>query len=335
MHRRQTEEPVAGVDDTTLMITARQLDARQQLLIHDTVRDVTLTHGAPSIRVELIIATPHMLTFPIERVDDTTVLITAQHEDPERWRNLEETVRQLCRKHGQATLRVELVNGLVERWGANGYNQQALMGASLSMAGADQSSGALGGYLTVHRCALDWALIRVKEGRWGTNHFPERSGPDTPVTSISRMEEDDELVMVSRAYGVRRGRYSHIESNVSLPGQPQESDEIVVVGATRQPFGFPGDSGAWVLDKQRALVGMVMGGAEDGSYTYVTPMHEIFSDIQDQTGFEARLPIVDKVPLTRDEKGDGLNSDDYERAKGSVDVSYLIWVASCSVFLIQ
>lgn len=82
--------------------------------------------------------------------DDTTVLVTAQQDNEVAWQALKERICDICRAHNQLTLRVELVDGSVNRFGPVGdieCHVKPPMGSSLALGGLCWSSGTLGGYV--------------------------------------------------------------------------------------------------------------------------------------------------------------------------------------------
>jgi hypothetical protein len=65
--------------------------------------------------------------------------------------------------------------------------------------------------------------------------------------------------------------------------QKCREDWAVVSGSTDE-FTRPGDSGALVLDHHGNCVAMVTGGDLECTRTYITPIYEVFKDIQHITG---------------------------------------------------
>ena len=51
-------------------------------------------------------------------------------------------------------------------------------------------------------------------------------------------------------------------------------------------FGKPGDSGSFVFDNLRGVVGMLLAGFEVKETAYFTPLENIFRDIKEVVGAE-------------------------------------------------
>jgi hypothetical protein len=80
-----------------------------------------------------------------------------------------------------------------------------------------------------------------------------------------------------------------------LPNSDGESVEWCFVGG-KYNFSRKGDSGSFVLSHLSELGGVVIGGAMDNyNYlTYVTPISEVFQDIERRLGYTVHLPEVDE-----------------------------------------
>lgn len=98
--------------------------------------------------------------------------------------------------------------------------------------------------------------------------------------------------MIGKSSGAVVGEVSHIDSRVRPPGLDRITTEFVVCGTNGSKFTVPGDSGAFVLDTEGALVGLLWGGprgkGHDGN-GYVTPITEVLRDIEHQTGAKVTL----------------------------------------------
>jgi len=90
-----------------------------------------------------------------------------------------------------------------------------------------------------------------------------------------------------RSSGVTYGIVNGTVSDVFLPGG-QKSVEYAVVGQDKKLFSKEGDSGAWVIDSSGSLIGMVIGQGIRGQ-TYITPITEVFKDIEEKTGAKVSL----------------------------------------------
>lgn len=91
--------------------------------------------------------------------DDTTIVVTATRRDDRDWDELQERLRSICLKHGQLSLRIELVNGSISRFGSINelpYTTRPPIGSSLSVVGLDWASGTFGGYVTLRRLQEQW-----------------------------------------------------------------------------------------------------------------------------------------------------------------------------------
>ena len=109
------------------------------------------------------------------------------------------------------------------------------------------------------------------------------------VAGTGTIELGDRVAMVGRSSGTRKGFVSAIHSGITPDGLDGSTTEYLVTGLDGLAFAEGGDSGAFVLNMSGALVGLVWGGplgeAFHGS-AYVTPIAEVFKDIEERTGWE-------------------------------------------------
>ena len=106
-----------------------------------------------------------------------------------------------------------------------------------------------------------------------------------------------------RTTGLTMGRYSHLDSAVSLPlpfnSKHKPGDEapvrntyehLIVIegGQPGQFFSRSGDSGSWVFDSLGSLAGMIWGSSAAGA-TYFTPIGLIVADIEKRSGRKVEL----------------------------------------------
>lgn len=109
------------------------------------------------------------------------------------------------------------------------------------------------------------------------------------INKIGSLSIDQTVVKIGRATGVTVGIVNSVRTDVQLPGSPHQTREFVVIGMRGRPFADEGDSGAFVILPDGALVGMVVGGDTKCNLTFVTPIQAIFNDIQTRTGWEVLL----------------------------------------------
>ena len=110
-----------------------------------------------------------------------------------------------------------------------------------------------------------------------------------PVVPISEFEDAEPASKVGRTTNLTTGRFSFIKSHCRLPDSPHETKEHVFC-SVHAVFSDHGDSGAWVFNENGNLGGMLVGGHEQQTWTYVTPMTKIFEDIERQLGCKVMLP---------------------------------------------
>lgn len=94
--------------------------------------------------------------------EDATVVVVAEPGDEKEWAALEKALYDTCRKHQQASLRVELVPGTVSRFDERRlviYDKRPSMGSSMGVA-PESPGGTLGGYLWLHRDG-QWVLVAM------------------------------------------------------------------------------------------------------------------------------------------------------------------------------
>lgn len=118
------------------------------------------------------------------------------------------------------------------------------------------------------------------------------------VERTAGIDLGEEVVLVGRTSDVRIGIFNAIESRAAFPALERRTTEYVVTSRDGLAFAAPGDSGAFVLNRQGELMGLLIGGplekGQDGvrptGAGYVTPIEAVFADIQAQTGYNVELP---------------------------------------------
>ncbi|KAJ5591565.1 uncharacterized protein N7459_001934 [Penicillium hispanicum] len=140
---------------------------------------------------------------------------------------------------------------------------------------------------------IDWALIKVDEGRMDPRNIiidtnlSSRTRPGAGRTAqpppiflnqVARMEEMGGLQVhcCGRTSGLQSGQISKAMTLVKLHGRHSFSTSFCVNGN----FGAPGDSGAWVFDRSTGRVcGHVLAWSARSNTTYISPMEVTFEDI--------------------------------------------------------
>jgi hypothetical protein len=109
------------------------------------------------------------------------------------------------------------------------------------------------------------------------------------------MNVEDRGIKFGRTTGYTTGVFNAIKSHCMLPHSDGESVEWCFLG-NKCDFSRKGDSGSFVLSEHGELGGIVIGGstANYTDLTYVTPISEVFQDIEQRLGYAVHLPEVDE-----------------------------------------
>lgn len=126
---------------------------------------------------------------------------------------------------------------------------------------------------------------------FGLEDFPPALVEGSSLLGIGDMRIGDQVAQFGKKSGPKLGVFSTIKSDCKLPGQPGTTTENVVCGKSGLSFAEPGDSGAFVVNMDGLLVGLLIGGpvGEHRQVGYVTPIGEVFGDIQTRTGWKPSL----------------------------------------------
>lgn len=126
--------------------------------------------------------------------------------------------------------------------------------------------------------------------------FPYKLGlpqiePGDAITEFGLMKVGDELLLFGHVSGVKTGTFSAILSNIKWPEQPTLTREYAICGDGGESFAKKGDSGAFVLNREGDLVGILVAATEATTgVAYVTPIQAVVDDIHAQTGYDVYLP---------------------------------------------
>lgn len=176
---------------------------------------------------------------------------------------------------------------------------------------------------TLHR--MDWSLTEINPKRQGFNmhrhkrihelqlkdfqneiHTPEGAG--VPCETTVDFIGDEKVHYVGQASGLREGRIN--PEPVLLVAKDKITHECSIIidsPERRDPSCFEGDSGAFILDNENRLVGLLWAWEQE--FLLFTPIHDIFDDIR------ATIPRghEKKIDLFRDDHEDELGIHNLSR----------------------
>ncbi|EEA22056.1 hypothetical protein TMatcc_008520 [Talaromyces marneffei ATCC 18224] len=148
---------------------------------------------------------------------------------------------------------------------------------------------------------LDWALVTLDKGRArsdNTNMIRESlsfSQIKMPLTSTETLKPGS-VVYKAKYPDLTNGHVSYTKSYVRY--HTEQNGRIIVApewalipSRTHKQFSEPKDCGAWVVDRvDNTVVGVIYAMNTATGVAYITPIQEIFDDIEKDTGFTVRLP---------------------------------------------
>ena len=160
------------------------------------------------------------------------------------------------------------------------------------------------------RNPLDWALIRVDQGRSGSNDLPR---PDefphdvfssvsmTTVTGAEGTEPIENSSLFKRLFKKGRGGCSagdvlEFKTNVNLHdgrGYCKAASVLALPRGDRHPrFMSGGDAGCWVLNAFGFVNALGFAGNVETSSGYLIPISHIYDDIFRKTGARVVSPKI-------------------------------------------
>ncbi|KAK1497040.1 hypothetical protein CTAM01_08052 [Colletotrichum tamarilloi] len=165
--------------------------------------------------------------------------------------------------------------------------------------------------------ATDWVLVASKTSQANIlRRFPSETMPllkETPIKTTSAVVPSATVVSTGRTSGQQRGEVCDIPAYVSaeMNGTGKATREWFIEepcpyddeeGWIRGGIGVEGDSGAAIIDAEsNSLVGQLWGRnrywGSGPRVTYFTPIGDLFDDIQERCGEQARP----QLPQYRDE----------------------------------
>lgn len=148
---------------------------------------------------------------------------------------------------------------------------------------------------------LDWALVDLN-GAWNrldnTNVICESMSFEQikmPPTSTETLKPGS-AVYKAKYPNLTGGHVSYTKSYVRF--KDEENGEVkvaaewtVIPARTHKQFSEPKDCGTWVVARvDNTVVGVVYAMNTGTGVAYLTPLQEIFDDIEKDTGLTVRLP---------------------------------------------
>lgn len=122
------------------------------------------------------------------------------------------------------------------------------------------------------------------------NKFTARLSSVDLVNRTAPLRIGDVVAKFGKATGFTVGTVHAPFDIVCMPDSGgKETREYSVLGDKGTAFAAGGDSGAFVLDGDGSLVGIVFGGNTATLLTYVIPIDAIFKDIEACTGCPVEL----------------------------------------------
>lgn len=115
--------------------------------------------------------------------------------------------------------------------------------------------------------------------------------PVSVVEEFARAEKGDDAWKIGRDTSRTCGRLSGTRSHCKFEGNSLETTEqFYAPSRGSQMFAAPGDSGAWVLNADGGLVGLLFGGYDGTTWSYVTPIEVVLESVRSTLGCVVSLP---------------------------------------------
>jgi hypothetical protein len=130
-------------------------------------------------------------------------------------------------------------------------------------------------------------------------HPTDPAAIDFQPTTVARFADLPglEVQCMARTSGLQTGYILHPLASVKIYGRTSMSQAYQVSGRTRAPgttapLGFPGDSGAWIIERNSGqLCGHVLAWSHRKQVAYICPMDVLLHDIAETLeASEIRLP---------------------------------------------
>lgn len=178
---------------------------------------------------------------------------------------------------------------------------------------------------------VDWALFSFADGRVPQDNSVQRADDDTTVNQAKCIKPTKvapsaslpgmRVQCVARTSGIQTGQIMPALCSVKIYGRTSPSQTYQIASARPDvgieqstksiPMGIPGDSGAWVVDRdQDQLCGHILAWSQRKRVAYICPMDVLFADIaQTLDASDIRLPGGQPLPITSKLAKKGLSRD--------------------------
>ncbi|KAJ5095992.1 hypothetical protein NUU61_005348 [Penicillium alfredii] len=136
---------------------------------------------------------------------------------------------------------------------------------------------------------MDWALIRVRDDRKGSNSVDGLGFLSTPETRIDLHGRG--IFMKGYRSGKSEGVFNGLRVARIATVLNDKDEEVKVptlehqiMGIEGKPFALRGDSGSFVFTRGGGVLGLMFGGLEFDHIAYFTHVEDLFNDIRAVTG---------------------------------------------------
>ena len=137
--------------------------------------------------------------------------------------------------------------------------------------------------------SMDWALIELNDAGPGTNS--SHLYPDGPITTgasgYAIVADYTDVHKVGRITGLTHGTTKGLNEVNFGEGAPSSLE--MTAANLNTGISKPGDSGAWILNEQGQVLGMILGGDEKGYTAYYTPIILMLDDMENHTGLKLEV----------------------------------------------
>ena len=137
--------------------------------------------------------------------------------------------------------------------------------------------------------SMDWALIELNGPRLATNssHLYPNDHITKGALGYAIVANGTEVHKVGRITGFTDGITDGLTTANLDKGAPSSLE--MTASNLNTGFSLPGDSGAWILNEQGQVLGMIIAGIGNGLITYYTPIILMLDDMENHTGLKLEV----------------------------------------------